>query len=49
MDDQAWELLFEDIKEMKKDIKHLIGFRGWVIGAACLAGVVGSLIVQVIK
>jgi hypothetical protein len=42
------EMLHEDIQEMKRDIKSLIHFRGWVLGAACVAGAVGGILVRLI-
>lgn len=42
----ALDLLREDIQEMKRDIKSLIHFRGWVLGAACVAGALGGILIR---
>jgi hypothetical protein len=40
------EVILDEIAEMKRDIKSLIHFRGWVLGAACVAGAIGGILVR---
>ena len=49
MDEQAWELLLEKLNRIEGQVDKLIEFRGWVLGAACVAGAVGGLLIQVFK
>ena len=43
------EVLHDDIQDIKKDVKSLIHFKGWVLGAACAAGVIGGLLSRLIE
>jgi hypothetical protein len=49
MDDQGWKVLLQKINRIESQVDKLIEFRGWVLGAACLAGAVGGLIFQVVR
>ena len=38
MDDKAWALLVDDVREIKRDVKNLYVFKGKVIGAWIILG-----------
>lgn len=40
------EIVLQEINVIKKDIKSLIHFRGWVLGAACVAGAIGGILIR---
>ena len=48
MDNKAWALLVDDIREIKRDVKKLYLFQGKVIGAWIIlgtgSGFVGSMV-----
>ena len=44
----ALEILHEEVREIRGDVKKLIEFRGWVLGAACIAGAVGGILIKLV-
>jgi len=46
------EFVVEELREIRGDIKILIGFKGWVLGAACatgtIAGIIGGVLTHVL-
>lgn len=38
----------EDLREIKDELKKLLGFRAWLIGIATTAGAIASLIIKIL-
>ncbi len=47
MDDKTWQLLMGKVERIEKQVDKLIEFRGWVLGAACVAGALGGILVRI--
>jgi hypothetical protein len=43
------EVRLEDLSEIRADVKKLLAFRGWVVGAASAAGAIGGFILDIIR
>ena len=56
MDQQAWDLLMKRLDSIElnqrvsnKNQLKLLGFRGWVLGAACMCGLLGGVVYDLLK
>jgi hypothetical protein len=48
MDDQLFQMMTEDMKEMKKDIKTLLAFKYQIIGGSFIVSLIASVVFQII-
>jgi len=48
MDNHAWAMLVKRLERIEKQLDKLIEFRGWVLGAACLAGAIGGILIKLV-
>jgi hypothetical protein len=48
MDDKVIELMLEDIREIKKDVKRLIGFRMLLLGGSAVVAAITSTALLII-
>lgn len=42
----AVEERLQDLAEIRRDVKKLLQFRGWILGAATAAGAIGGVVLD---
>lgn len=48
MDEQVFQLIVDDIKEMKKDIKEMLQFKWQIVGGSIVVSLVVSLLTSIL-